>query len=227
MEARKSKIGLFFPMLFDLFAPIITYYLLHLAGLNDFLALTIGGFVSGINAAVDVVRNRKTKSISPLVFIMFVISIGLVFVTQDARIILVKPSIFIAAAGIYVLSTVAGKPFLVDSMEPFATQGDPVKTAQWQNAWQHSGSFRRRLQLATALSGVLLLFEALARVILVILLPVKYSVIASNIPGGLLMVFFALIGRFYLKPTAEQALTSAPAGDPVQSDPAVEAPASQ
>jgi hypothetical protein len=180
-----------------------------LAGLSDFIALALGGFVSGINAAVDIIRNRKAKTISRLVFLLFVIFIGLVFVTQDARIILLKPSIFIAAAGVYVLTTVFRKPFLVDSMEPFATQGDPARVAKWENCWKNVPSFRRRLQIATALSGVLLLFEAVGRVVIVYLLPVRYSVIASNIPGVLLMIFFALIDRFYLKAAAEEAMASA------------------
>ena len=133
MSIQQSKLRLFFPMLFDLFAPIIVYYILHLVGVNDFVALTIGGFISGINAVVDIIRNRQAKSISILVFIMFILSIVLAFATQDARIILLKPSIFIGAAGMYVLSTAIGKPFLVDSMEPFATQGDPVKSGQMED----------------------------------------------------------------------------------------------
>lgn len=205
---RQSKLRLFFPMLFDLFAPIFVYYLLHLVGLKDFAALVVGGFVSGINAAGDVLRSRKVKSISILVFIMFVLSIALVFATQDARFILLKPSIFIGAMGLYVLATTFGKPFLVDSMEPFATQGDPAKLANWQASWQNDKAFRHRLQIATLLSGLLLLAEAVARVVIVLLLPINLSVIASNIPGILLILFFALIGRFYLKPAAEQAMAS-------------------
>lgn len=204
--SRSSKLRFFFPMLFDLLAPIFAYYILHLIGLNDFIALTVGGFVSGINAGVDVIRNRQAKSVSILVFILFILSIVLAFVTQDARIILLKPSLFIGAAGLYVLLTVFGKPFLVDSMEPFATQGDPEKVARWHTCWRNNPFFRRKLQIATVLSGVLLLLEAVARVVIVFLLPVRLSVIASNIPGMLLILFFALIGRFYLKTAAEEAM---------------------
>ena len=56
------------------------------------------------------------------------------------------------------------------------------------------------------LSGLMLLLEATARVVIVFMLPVRLSVIASNIPGVLLILFFALIGRFYLKGAAEQAM---------------------
>jgi hypothetical protein len=203
---RSSKLRLFFPILFDLFAPILTYYILHLAGLGDFFALTAGGFVSGINATVDVLRSRQAKSISILVLILFLISIALVFVTQDARLILLKPSIFIGASGLYVLSTAFGRPFLLEAMEPFATRGDPVKAQQWKSAWRESRLFRSRMQIATLLSGLLLLMEAFARVVIVFALPVSQSVIASNFPGVLLILFFALIGRFYLKGAAEQAM---------------------
>lgn len=203
---RQSKLSLFFPMLFDLLAPIVVYYLLQLVGVSDFVALTLGGFVSGINAALDTIRNRQAKSISFLVFIMFVLSIALVFATQDARIILLKPSIFIGVAGIYVLFTAFRRPLLLEGMEPFATRGNPGRKAKWQNAWQNDRPFRRRMQTATVLSGLLLLFEAVARVVIVLMLPVRLSVIASNVPGVLLILFFALIGRLYLKGAAEEAM---------------------
>ena len=56
------------------------------------------------------------------------------------------------------------------------------------------------------LSGLMLLLEATAQVVIVFMLPVRLPVIASNIPGVLLILFFALIGRFYLKDAAEQAM---------------------
>jgi hypothetical protein len=201
-----SKLHPFFLMLFDLLSPIFTYYILHLAGFRDFAALTAGGFVSGINAAVDVVRNRQAKSISILILILFVLSIALVFATQDARILLIKPSIFIAAAGVYVVFSTFSRPILLDGMEPFATHGNPEKKEKWKSAWRDSKPFQRRVQIATLLSGLLLLLEAAARVIIVFALPVDVSVIVSNLPGVLLIVFFALIGRFYLKGAAEQAM---------------------
>ncbi len=204
--ASSSRLRPFLPMLFDLFAPIAVYYALHAAGLSDFIALTAGGFVSGANALVDVVRSRKTRSISLLVFVLFGVSIALVFATRDARILLVKPSIFIGAAGLFVLSTAPGRPFLLDGMEPFATRGDPARREKWQHAWIDNTLFRRKLQAATALTGVLLLLEAAARAVIVFSLPVDVSVLASNLPGVLMIVFLALIGRFFLKPAAEAAM---------------------
>jgi hypothetical protein len=203
---RQSKLSLFFPMLFDLLAPIFVYYLLHLVGASDFVALTAGGFVSGINALADLIRNRQAKGISILVFILFVLSIGLAFATQDARIILLKPSIFIGTAGLYVLFTAFRRPLLLEGMEPFATQGDPSREVKWRQAWINDGRFQRRMRTATLLTGVMLLLEAVVRVVIVYALPVSLSVIASNIPGLLLILFFAIIGRFYLKGTAERAM---------------------
>jgi hypothetical protein len=197
---------LFFPMLFDLLAPVFVYYLLHVLGVGDFVALLVGGLVSGANAAVDGLRSRQSKNITMLVFLMFVLSIFMVFLTHDARIILLKPSIFVGAAGLYLLSTTFSTPFLVDSMEPFATEGDPEKITLWRRSWKESAAFRHRLQIATALSGLMLLLEAISRAVIVFTLPVEVSVIASNIPGVGLIVFFALIGRFYLKGAAEQAM---------------------
>ena len=203
---RQSKLSLFFPMLFDLLVPIFVYYLLHLVGASAFVALTAGGFVSGINALADLIRNRQAKGISILVFILFVLSIGLAFATQDARIILLKPSIFIGTAGLYVLFTAFRRPLLLEGMEPFATQGDPSREVKWRQAWINDGRFQRRMRTATLLTGGMLLLEAVLRVVIVYALPVSLSVIASNIPGLLLILFFAFIGRFYLKGAAEQAM---------------------
>jgi hypothetical protein len=99
-----TKLRLFIPALMDIFAPLTAYYLLHHIGLSDFWALTLAGCLSGAKAVFDLVR-RHSAELPTAVFLMFALTLVLVFVTQDARLILIKPSLYIELAACYILVT--------------------------------------------------------------------------------------------------------------------------
>ncbi len=201
-----SKFRVLIPVILDLFVPILIYFVLHALGLNDFLALTIGGALSGINATVDVIRKRSARGISLLVFLLFAVSIALVLITQDARIILLKPTIFIEIAGVYILTTTFRTPFILSSIEPFATRGNPALLERWNHAWKNSPEFRRRINMANAITGVGVMLEGIARAIIALSFPIQTAVLLYNAPTILLILLLALVGRFYIKGAGEVAM---------------------
>jgi len=116
-------------MLIDIGAPIIVYFILHSLGVGDVLALTIGGMVTAINALVGTVRRRLLDSIGLLVVAEIALSIALLLITQDPRILLIKPSFYVGFAAIYTFATcLVGRPIGYESGKPFATKGDPNNT---------------------------------------------------------------------------------------------------
>jgi hypothetical protein len=90
--------------------------------------------------------------------------------------------------------------------EPFATEGDPVRTQAWKNAWKTSRIFRQRMRIANALCGGAAVLEGIARTIIVFEMPISQSVLLSNLPLLLFCVFCGLLGRFYLKKTIQQVM---------------------
>jgi hypothetical protein len=170
------------PILIDIVAPILVYFILHSIGVGDVLALTIGGMVTAINALVGTVRRRRLDSIGLLVVAEIALSIVLLLITQDPRILLIKPSFYVGFAAIYAFATcLLGRPIGFESAKPMATKGDPERLAAYERAWERSPEFRRTERVITAVWGVAFLADAVLRILVV------YSFSAHQVGESLLL----------------------------------------
>jgi hypothetical protein len=174
-------------MLIDIGAPIIVYFILHSLGVGDVLALTIGAMVTAINAIAGTVRRRRLDSIGLLVVAEIALSIALLLITEDPRILLIKPSFYVGFAAIYAFATCfVGQPIGYESAKPFATKGDPERLAAYERAWECSPEFRRTERVITAGWGVAFLADAVLRVLVVYSFSadqVSESLLLSQVPG--------------------------------------------
>ena len=209
IEAKKAKLKSFLPFLYDIIVPAAVYFSLHYFGVADLLALTIAGGVSGINAIVDIIRHRKFRSVSLLVFIMFGVSIAMMIFIKDPRIILLKPAIFIEVGAIYCFISTFKRPLIMDGVQPMATDGNPEKIELWKQAWLDNTLFKKRIRIANVLVSIAIALEGVSRAYIAFHLSLQKAVIYSNLPIILLFVFFALLGRFYMRKTAELAFNKA------------------
>jgi hypothetical protein len=186
-----TRLQALLPMLFDIGAPIIVYFILHSLGVGDVLALTIGGMVTAINAIVGTVRRRRLDSIGLLVVAEIALSIALLLVTEDPRILLIKPSFYVGFAAIYAFVTCfVGRPIGYEAAKPIATKGDPERLAAYERAWERSPEFRRKERVITAGWGVAFLADALLRVLVVYSFSaeqVSESLLLSQVPGIVLI----------------------------------------
>ena len=199
-----SRLRPFVPLLIDVVAPVAVYYLLHRAGVPDFWALSAGGITSAITTGVATVRKGKLESMSVLVLLMFLLTIALMFVTQDARFLLVKPSLFIAGASVYIFVTTFRRPFLLDAAKPFATDDEPERIVRWDNSWSASTSFRRVMRTGNIVVSIILLIEAVARTIIALSVPIGTGVFLSQLPAIVALLLIGLTGRFYLRPAIQR-----------------------
>ena len=186
-----TRLRALLPMLIDIGAPIIVYFILHSLGVGDVLALTIGGMVTAINAIVGTVRRRRLDSVGLLVVAEIALSIALLLVTEDPRILLIKPSFYVGFAAIYAFATCfVGRPIGYETAKPFATKGDPERLAAYERAWERSPEFRRKERVITARWGVAFLADALLRVLVVYSFSaeqVSESLLLSQVPGIVLI----------------------------------------
>jgi hypothetical protein len=171
-------------MIVDIGLPVAGYYLLSGCGVDDFWALTIAGLATAAHALVTTVRRRTLDGIGVLVVLEIALSLVLLAVTRDARIVLLKPSFYTALAGVYLLGTcVAGTPFTIGVTRPMAIGGDPTRAPAVDAAAAHSAGFRREHLRITAAWGVLWLVESVVRGWLVLVTDVSTGVLASQVPG--------------------------------------------
>ncbi|GAA2463681.1 VC0807 family protein [Winogradskya humida] len=190
--ARGGRLRALLPTLLDVIVPVILYFILKKLGSSDFWALTLAGVGTGVYALVNTIRRRKLDFIGILVLLEIVLSVGLLFITDDPRLVAIKPAFYTTLTGLYFLFTcVVGKPIIYTAVTPIATDGDPVRTKAYAQAWNESRPFRVRERLMTAVFGAGLLIEAVLRIVIVYhWSPAKLdeSFVVSQLPGIIVIV---------------------------------------
>jgi hypothetical protein len=179
-----AKLRATLPLLLDLLIPTAGYLILHAIGMTDFWALTISGIGTALAAVTNTIRRGKTDRFGTLVILEIALSLVLLFITRDPKIILMKPSFYTALAGIYLLYTCAvGRAFAFELVRPFATRGDPGREHTFERAWADSAGFRRQLRLITAVWGVLWIIESIARIVVVARSSIPEGVFIGQLPA--------------------------------------------
>ncbi|MER6942448.1 VC0807 family protein [Nonomuraea sp. NPDC000554] len=196
-----SRIRPLLPLIIDVAVPVVLYLLLKQVGLDDFWALTVAGLATGVAVTVNTVRRRKMDLIGVLVVLEIVLSIVLLFVTDDPRIVAIKPSFYTALAGVFLGATCfVGRPVIYLTARPLATRGDPEREAAYEKAWRTSAPFRFRQRLMTATFALFLLVESVLRVIVVYRFTaaeIAESFLLSQLPG--IVLFAAVLLSFRLQ----------------------------
>ncbi|MFC4121807.1 VC0807 family protein [Nonomuraea zeae] len=196
-----ARIRPLLPLAIDVVVPVVLYLLLKRAGLNDFWALTLAGLATGVAVAVNTIRRRKMDWIGLLVVLEIILSVVLLFVSDDPRVVAIKPSFYTALAGIFLgVTCFVGKPVIYQTARPLATRGDPRREAAYERAWETSLSFRRRQRLMTGTFAAFLLIESVLRVIVVYSFTpaeIEESFLISQLPG--IVLFAAVLVSFRLQ----------------------------
>lgn len=193
---------LFLPYFFDIVAPFLGYLVVHWFGARAIWALTAGGLIAGASTAVNTIRRKGLDRVGVLVILEIVASIGLLVLTKDPRLLLIRPSFYTGIAAVYLMFTsVVGRPLSFDGAKPMATHGDPQRLAAYELAWQRSPEFRRAHKVVTFGFGLALAADSVLRVVIVYRYPVERSAWLSNVPHVVAIILIiaasALAGRTF------------------------------
>ncbi|GAA3529675.1 hypothetical protein GCM10022222_10770 [Amycolatopsis ultiminotia] len=193
------------PLLLDLVVPIGGYFLLSkVFGVDEFWALAISGTATGIGTVVNTVRARRIDAFGLLVLIELALSLALLALTVDPRIILLKPGFLIGVAGIYALVTCfVGKPLAYESGKPFATKGNPAMLSAYERAWDRSARLRKTIRSVTVVWALAFLADAVLRTIIVYSYrrqEIDQSFLLSQAPLIVLLVLAILYTRARMRP---------------------------
>jgi hypothetical protein len=195
--AATSRLRALLPTLLDLVIPTAGYFLLHWAGLPDVWALTIAGAATAVNALITTIRRGRLDALGLLVMAEIGVSIALVAVTADPRLILARPAVYLAVAGVVnLISCFAGRPLSYTASTPMATKGDPQRAVAYERAWHHSPELRAIHRQLTAGIGLAMIVYAILRVVIVYSFSTGTAVLGQELPGlVLLALVVALIRR--------------------------------
>ncbi|KAA8884914.1 hypothetical protein F3087_31600 [Nocardia colli] len=189
----------------------------YFSGFGDTTSMVAGTVVAGLIVLGDLARTRlrgnRTHPIdrfAVLVLAEVVAGIVLTSISGDARFVLARSSLYIAVAGIVILaSTWTDHPFMRDALKPVAAKGDPLRADGFDRTWLKSARFRTIYRFVTATLGVVLLVDAILRVVVVY----SYSAdeagessLVSGLPLIVLVGLWLFVNRTFVVPRAERLL---------------------
>jgi intracellular septation protein A len=165
-------------LIWEIGAPVIVYYALHLLGASALLSLAAATAVSLGRILYVAVRDRRLDGFAVLMGATFGIGLVLTLITGDPRIALAKDSVMTGVIGVAFLgSCVVGRPLMFAMARRVLPE---ARQAEADDRWRNDPGYRRRLVVLSLIWGVILLAEALVRIVLVYTLPVDVMVGLSH-----------------------------------------------
>ncbi|MFI2203871.1 VC0807 family protein [Streptomyces sp. NPDC020192] len=207
---KNTGIQNFRPLLLDVAVPLGSYYLFKDAfGMSTFASLAWSSVVPAVRTLWGLVRERKTNGLAGLILVVNVVSLLLSLVSGDPRLMLAKDSGVSSVIGLGILASVwLGKPMMTAGMKPFLVKGDPDREAAWQRlvsgASVRSAAFRSKEKAFSAVWGLVLLAECVARVVGAYTIPVDTMVwLGTVFLIGAMVIGFVVGGGLAVGPMEE------------------------
>lgn len=172
------------------------YGIVRVAGGSVLVALVVGAVVSLARAGWVTARSGTVDLFAIFMVGIFTVGLALSLWSGSPRFLLVKESFGTGAAGLaFVLTCLHGRPLAFYASQRIAAP-TPADRAGWDQLWAGEPVFRRRFRVMSLVIGGALLAEALARVVLVFLVPadVVVGVSAIMVPAVLTAVSFWAVG---------------------------------
>ena len=172
-EKRATGLRNFSGLLWDVGAPLIGYYALHLLGASDWVALLVATLAAGLRLVWVAVRTREITWFAAVMLGVFGLGLALAFVGGDPRFLLVKDSFGTALVGlVFLASLFFGKPLTLSAFQTW----QPKEAVEMEEYYRTLPPIRRMFRISAMVWGFGLLLEAIVRIPLIYLLPIDVMV---------------------------------------------------
>ncbi len=156
-------------LLLDLAAPLVLYYVLHAWGVDDVVALAVGGVPPAITVIVTAVRSRRVDVLALAVVVSMVVGLVGSLIGGSPRELLARGAWLSAPLGLYTLVTAwFPRPICFELTRTML----PHRAAVMDELWDSNERFRRAWREITVMWGVLLAVDAGLRIAMSATLPV-------------------------------------------------------
>ena len=201
-EQRPAGLKNFSGLLWDVGAPLIGYYALHLLGASDWVALLVATLAAGLRLAWVAVRSREITWFAAVMLAVFGLGLALAFVGGDPRFLLVKDSFGTALVGlVFLASLFSRKPLTLSAFQTW----QPKKAAEMAGFYRTLPPIRRMFRRSAVVWGIGLLLEAIVRIPLIYLLPIDVMVGLSTAMMVTVIVGLSVWNGWYGKRAGAQA----------------------
>lgn len=176
-RTKDPRLAAIMTLLVDMIAPLGLYYGLRLFGVNQWLALVVGGVLPVVRLGYTLIRDRRLEVLSACTLSVVVCGTAIALLTGDPRLLLARESYLTGLLGCWILGTLwSRRPFIFT----VTTKMLPAAVARsWQQDWVRSPAFRRVMRLMTVMWSAAFLVDAVARVVMAYTLPIDIVPVAS------------------------------------------------
>jgi hypothetical protein len=159
---------------FDLLAPTALLYVLLWVGLSLYMALLASASVSAVSALVSYRRGAGNQRFAPYMLAMTLAGFGIALVTGSDRFLLARESVLTAMCGLWFLVSIwQDRPLTYLFTRPLLEKRFSRTGPPWELLWEREPSFRRTWRNSSLIWAVVLLVDAVLRVVRAYTLPVN------------------------------------------------------
>jgi hypothetical protein len=171
------------PLAVDVAVPVGLYYLLRDGfGASLVLSLAASSVLPAVRSVAGLIRDRSLNALAALMLAVNVAGMAISFAAGNPRWMIAKDSLVSSVIAVAMLvSAGAGRPLMSAGLRPFLTKGQAARTAAWDRLLAGSARFRRLEKAYTAVWGIALLADCVARVIGAFTVPVGTMVWLSTV----------------------------------------------
>jgi len=161
---------------------IVVYQLVkNFTSASDVIALALSTIPAIVGTVITLIRQRSVDVLGAFTLITIGLSIGLTFLTGDARLFLIRESLLTVLFGIICLiSLLLPKPIWFYIIRYFTVGNNHEQIVAYDTAWKFA-SFRGYIRTVTILWGVVYAVEFLIRLVMVYTLSISQVLVISSI----------------------------------------------
>ncbi|MDQ1672627.1 MAG: hypothetical protein QOC98_1189 [Frankiaceae bacterium] len=154
-------------LIFDIGGPLLTYRVLHAAGVGDVVALIASGVPPALGVGIAGIRHARLDVIGALVLLGVVVGASLGLLTREPRLVLLEgavPTLLFSMACL--LSVLLRRPLMFVLLQAMA--GTRGITAAEVRAWGRESANRDDFRVVTLVWGFAFLVESLLKATVVL-----------------------------------------------------------
>jgi hypothetical protein len=159
---------------FDLLAPTALLYVMLWRGSSLYVALLASASVSAVSALVSYRRGMGNQRFAPYMLAMTLAGFAIALVTGSDRFLLAKESVLTAMVGLWFFGSIwAERPLTYQFTRPMLEGRMSRVGPSWELLWEREPGFRRSWRTSSLIWAIVLLIDAVLRVVMAYTLPVN------------------------------------------------------
>jgi len=200
----RSRTSLLIAMLVDFALPVLVFYGLRAAGVDQWWALLLSGVVPAGTVVARFVRTRTVDFVALFVLSVVALSLGVSAMSGDPRTMLIRDAwggLLGGLIGVWLLaSVVVGRPALMVMFRAFViAKVGPEGARAWASRWETDRGFRRGLRLLTFVWGCATILNVVVTLVAAYVLPLDLAPAVLNASWPVILAPTLIFHLYYTK----------------------------